>query len=132
MIGASPLVGGLRGSAACAGRPNPIIRPKNENGSGGKDDSLGENKPSVGVGGDSTNRMPATSGTSRRAFVVIVSALGESKADSSGYDLFTVTVRSASMPSSGSRGESFWNFRKGKLEKAAGDSKDRRPSIVDG
>jgi hypothetical protein len=107
-----------------------MMRPKKANGSVGKEDSRGENKPSVGVGGDSTNRIPATSGTSWSGFVVIVSALGESKVDASGYGVLNVTVRSAEM-SPWSTGESFWNLRKGKLEKAAGDSNERRPIIVE-
>lgn len=106
IIGASPLVGGLRGSAAGGGRVNPMMRPKKANGSVGKEDSRGENKPSVGVGGDSTNRIPATSGTSWSGFVVIVSALGESKVDASGYGVLNVTVRSAEV-SPLSSGESF-------------------------
>lgn len=54
MIGASPRVGGLRGSTTWGGRP------KYEKGSRGNMSSLGEKSPPVGVAGYSTKRIPAT------------------------------------------------------------------------
>lgn len=77
VMGASPLVGGLRGSTIGAGCP------KTEKGSGVNDVALGENKSAVGVGGDCTNRIPAKPLTSCRGFVVMVSTRGESKASPS-------------------------------------------------
>lgn len=73
VMGAPPFVGGLRGSVIGKGGPNK------ENGSGANVVALGENKSTVGVGGDSTNRIPATLLISCRGFVVMVSARGESK-----------------------------------------------------
>lgn len=56
----------------------------------------GENKPSFGVGGDSMKRIPEmTSGNSCIGLLVMVSALGDSKASSSGYSGERATVVSA-------------------------------------
>lgn len=80
------MVGGLLGSATWGGRP------KGRKGSRGNMVSLGENSPSLGVGGDSTNFIPAISEyESCRALLVIVSARGDIKASSSGRVLATVT-----------------------------------------
>jgi len=78
-IGVSPTFGGLRGSWFCIGRPN------GKNGSRGHIVSRGENKPSPGVGGTSTNCIPANEvNGSCKGFLVIVSARGDSSAGSSG------------------------------------------------
>lgn len=76
-MGVSPLVGGLLGSATCSGLPNGV------NGFRGNVETRGENRPSTGVGGDSTNRIPATSECSCRGLFVIVSARGDIRASSS-------------------------------------------------
>lgn len=82
-MGASPFVGGLRGSVIGEGCPNT------ENGSGENEVALGENKSTVGVGGDCTNRIPAMLLISCRGFVVMVSARGESKRASEKFDTET-------------------------------------------
>jgi hypothetical protein len=79
VIGVSPFVGGLLGSVTCVGRP------KDCNISRGYEDCRGENRLSAGVGGCSTNFIPAISvNESCKGLLVMVSARGDNKASSSG------------------------------------------------
>lgn len=84
------MVGGLRGSAVCTGRP------KGKKGSRGNMVSRGEKTPSLGVGGTSTNCIPGIPVVkdSWSGLLVMVSARGDMSAASSGRLRTIVTCRS--------------------------------------
>lgn len=91
-IGASPCVGGLRGSVMADGPPNGAANdwpndangcPNEENGSLGNMPARGEKRLSPGVGGHSTKRMLGTSWSVCKGFFVIVSTRGDIRGSSS-------------------------------------------------
>ena len=87
-MGVSPLVGGLRGSAICIGRPNGAI------GSRGNIVTRGEKRLVPGVGGVSAKPIPEAWQKPRRGLLVIVSARGDMMASSCEYDGASSTVLS--------------------------------------
>lgn len=119
-MGVSPTVGGLRGSALCPGRP------KGDKAFRGNRVARGENRPTVGVGGASTKRIPLNWAISWSGFFVIVSALGDMIVSSYGGEGAIGTMRSEDAPFLG-RGSSddtlLGKEGPGKLPKPAGGPK---------